>query len=226
MKIGHKIAIALTILIISLSLISSLKSCSMVIDDDLLNEITLGVWDCYLLDESVHNVVEYIDDGTVKYQGNTYYLAPMIFFDDNSTSIQQKRCYEYIGWTGPRYFYHNTFYGDCKDAPNIIYEVRSRYTYIREDYDYKTDPFRINGTEDHICFSDSLIEHSDPSVYDGAYNSSNKYIVLSSSTHPSLDIKLGIFEDNGNWYAYSKDFVYFKLSENFVGILVKNQIIS
>ena len=220
MRTVNKITAAiLTIVILTLSL----SACSKEETNSFLNEITLGLWDTLLLDEKTHNVVEYVDENTVKYQGNTYYKAPMIFIQDSSTTVQEDRGYEYIGWSGPRFFYNYTFYGDSKDSPSILYNTM--YTYFRQDYDYKTDTFKIEGTEDYICFSENLIALSDtPSTY-GAYTS-KEYVILSSSTHPSLDIRLGIFEDEEIWYAYSMDFVYFELSENFVEILIKNQIIT
>lgn len=215
------IAIILTVMI----LILSLSSCSKEATNSFLNEVTLGVWDRILLDEKTHNVVEYVDENTVKYQGNTYYLAPMMFIQDSETSIQEERGYEYIGWTGYRFFYIDVFYGDSKDSPNILYEARRYDIYFREDYDYTVDIFKIEGTEDYICFSENLIALSDIPSTDGAFTS-KAYVILSSSTHPSLDIRFGIFEDEGIWYAYSMDFVYFELSENFVEILIKNQIIT
>ena len=219
MKLVNKVtATILTILILTLSL----SACSKEETNSFLNEITLGVWDRLLLDETMHNVVEYVDNDTIKYQGNMYYLAPMIFISDSYTTVQEERGYEYIGWSGPRFFYIDTYYGDSKDSPNILYETRLRYTYFREDYDYKTDTFKIENTEDSICFGEDLIETS----YKSSGFAVQTYISLSSSTHTSLDINLGIICDNGNWYARSMDFVYFQLSENFVEILMKNKIIT
>ena len=219
MKLVNKVtAIILTIFILTLSL----SACSKEETNSFLNEITLGVWDRLLLDEKTHNVVEYVDNDTIKYQGNMYYLAPMIFIQDGYTTIPEERGYEYIGWSGPRFFYIDTYYGDSKDSPNILYETRLQYTYFREDYDYKTDTFKIEGTEDAICFGEDLIETSYKSLDLGVQT----YISLSSSTHTSLDINLGIICDNENWYARSMDFVYFQLSENFVEILMKNKIIT
>ena len=219
MRLVNKItATILTILILTLSL----SACSKEETDSFLNEITLGVWDRLLLDEKTHNIVEHVDSNTVKYQGSTYYLAPMIFIQDSSATVQEVRGYKYIGWDGPRFFYIDTYYGDSKDSPNILYEARLEYTYFREDYDYKTDKFKIEATEDVICFSEDLIETSHkPSNF-----AAQTYISLSSSTHASLDIELGIICDNGIWYAQSMDFVYFEISENFVQILMKNQIIT
>ena len=219
---NKRLASVLIVLILTLSL----SSCSKEATNIFLNEVTLGVWDRILLDEKTHNVVEYVDENTVKYQGNTYYLAPMIFIPDGETTVQEDRGYEYIGWSGPRFFYIDTFYGDSKDSPSILYNIRLKYTYFRQDYDYKTDMFKIEGTEDYICLSENLIAVSDIHSTDGFYYTSNEYVVLSSSTHPSLDIRLYIFENEGIWYAYSMDFVYFELSENFVEILIKNQIIT
>ncbi len=219
MQSSNKVTVTVLIVLI---LILSLSACSKEETNSFLNEVTLGVWDRLLLDEETHNIVEYVDNDMIKYQGNTYYLAPMIFIQDSYTAVQEDRGYEYIGWCGPRFFYIDTYYGDSKDSPNILYEARLEYTYFREDYDYKTDTFKIEGTEDVLCLSEDLIETS--------YKPSNlwaqTYISLSSSTHPSLNINLGIFENDGTWYAYSMDRVYFELSENLVEILIKNQIIT
>ena len=218
MKFFHKItALILTVLILALSL----SACSKERTNDFLNEITLGLWERILLDEEVHNIIKYNEDDTIEYQGNTYYRAPMMFLDDTSTTIQ-KRGYEYIGWCGPRFFYIDTFYGDSKDAPNILYNTRLRYTYFREDYNYKTDIFKLEGTEDIIRFDEDLIESSRTA----SITVRKEYIRLLSSTHPSLYFGLGIVLDNGVWYAEANDLsLTFVLSENFVEILVKNQII-
>ncbi len=218
MRFFHKItALILTILILTLSL----SACSKEETNDFLNEITLGLWDRIILDEEVHNIIKYNEDDTIEYQGNTYYRAPMIFIQDYSNTIEEKRGYEYIGWCGPRFFYIDTYYGDSKDAPNILYNTRLQYTYFREDYNYKADIFKLEGAEDVICFGEDLMETSRRPANEWG----GEHILLSSSTHPSLDIHLDIIFDNGIWYAQSSDFVYFEVSENFVEILVKNQII-
>ena len=211
---------AITIAIV-VCMLFTLSACSKEETNSVLNEVTLGLWDRILLEEETHNLIEYVDDETIEYQGSKYYLAPMIFIQDSAKSVEEERGYEYICWTGPRFFYIDTYYGDSKDSPNILYDVRLCDTYFREDYDYKTDMFQIEGTEDFICFGEDLIETDYKDM-----NYSAEYISLSSSTHTSLDIKLGIFFDNGVWYAYTSDLVYFELSENFVEILMKNQIIN
>ena len=146
--------------LVILILMLSLSACKREDVDVFLDEITLGVWSRILLDEELHNIVKYNEDDTIEYQGNTYYRAPMIFILDNSNTVQEKRGYEYIGWCGPRFFYNDVYYGDSKDAPNILYNTRLHYTYFREDYNYKTDIFKLEGTEDVICFGEDLIETS------------------------------------------------------------------
>ena len=207
--------------IIVICMIFTLSACSKEKSNEVLNKMTLGLWDRFLLDETTHNLIEFVDDETIEYQGSKYYLAPMTFIQDSAKSVEEERGYEYICWTGPRFFYINTYYGDSKDSPNILYEVRLGYTYFKEDYDYKMDMFKIEGTEDSICFGNDLIETDYEEM-----NYSSEDICLSSSTHTSLDIVLGVFFDNGVWYAHSVDCVYFELSENFVDILMKNKIIT
>ena len=214
MKFFHKItALILTVLILTLSL----SACSKERTNDFLNEITLGLWERILLEEKTHNIVKYGENDTLQYQGNTYYRAPIIFINDSSN----RRGYEYIGWNGPRFSYNDTFYGDSKDAPNILYNSRLPITYFREDYNYKTDLFKLEGTEDVICFGEDLMETSRKP--ENEYGGEDIFLV--SSTHPSLDIHFDIIIENGIWYAQSDDFVYFEVSENFAEILIKNQII-
>ena len=50
-------------------------------------------------------------------------------------------------------------------------------------------------------------------------------MVLTSTTHKSLDIELSIHFYDGRWFASSSDFVYFEMSDSLVEILVKNQMI-
>ena len=219
MKHRYRIpALLLALLLVCLPL----TACSGGASDEFLSEITLGLWDRIILDEELHNVVSYVDAETVTYQGNTYYAAPMIFIQDNDTTVQEKRGYEYIGWSGPRFFYIDVFYGDSKDAPVILYETTQRCTYLREDYDYTADEFKIKGTEDVIRFGEALTETSDGP---DDYLSGKRSMVLISSTHESLDIELDIHFYDGRWFASSSDFVYFEMSESLVEILVKNQMI-
>ena len=68
MKSFNKIIATVLIVLI---LILSLSSCSKEATNSFFNEVTLGVWDRILLDEKTHNVVEYVDENTAKYQANT-----------------------------------------------------------------------------------------------------------------------------------------------------------
>ena len=217
MKFFQKTTVLFLVILI---LMLSLSACTREDVDVFLDEITLGVWSRILLDEELHNIVKYNEDDTIEYQGNTYYRAPMMFINVNSYTVEEEMGYEYIGWNGPRFFYIDVYYGDTKDAPNILYSTTRCHTYFREDYNYKTDIFKIEGTEDVICFGEDLMETSrKPEKKWG------EEIRLVSSAHPSLDIYLDIIIENGIWYAQSSDLVYFEVSENFVEILVKNQII-
>ena len=220
MKFFQKTTVLFLVILI---LMLSLSACTREDVDLFLDEITLGVWSRILLDEELHNIVKYNEDDTIEYQGNTYYRAPMMFINDNSNTVEKERGYEYIGWCGPRFFYIDTYYGDTKDAPNILYSTTRYHTYFREDYNYKTDIFKIEGTEDVICFGEDLIEFSRT----GSIDKRKEYIRLFSSTHPSLYFGLGIVLDNGVWYAQACDLTLsFVLSENFIEILVRNQIIT
>lgn len=202
-----------------LLLMLSLSACEREDTNSFLNEVTLGLWDRLLLDDEKRNLVKSHEDNkfALVYQGNTYYPAPFIFI--NSNDVQAEKGYEFISWSGPRFFYIDTYYGDTKDSPTIIYEQRLQYTYFRADYNYRNDTFYVEASNETVCFLEDIFE-----IYPNEYpeNASVEgYVTITSATHPTLDVNFAIVFDNGTWYLRSNDQVYFEISEHFINILTE-----
>ena len=164
------------------------------------------------------------------YQENRYYQVPWDFFVRcglNESDSYPEQTHSQIGsfYSFP---FSSFYFSYTTESPLYIYTSNKtgylkNNIYFREDYNYKTDIFKIEGTEDVICFGEDLIEFSRT----GSIDKRKEYIRLFSSTHPSLYFGLGIVLDNGVWYAEANDLsLTFVLSENFIEILVRNQIIT
>ena len=203
----------------------SLSSCSKETTDGVLNTVTLGLWNRIGLRESERDVVEKIDENTARYQGNTYYLSP-ICMEVDMLSVQEKYGYEYIGWSGNRFFYITTYYVDNKEAPEII-RTNRKETYFIETYDYKTDLFEIEGMDEVICFGENFIQPSAELPF-YMYRYSIHDIILQATTYESVSVRFGISSHDGVWYACPTNSKYtcFELTENFIEILTEKGIIT
>ena len=185
----------------------------------------LGIGEALALKEKDRlevNVLE-DDESLIEYQGNVYYLSPMPFLWGSRETLDVTGDYEYLGWVGGRFLYHSYVYGDTRENPTFLYSTRTETIHLREDYDYRSDSFLIEGTESIIRFSDDLLDTGRD--YMELFNSGSIEIVISSVTHPALKAKLFVLKDGATWYGVSRDMKPFRLSDNFVNILADNKII-
>ena len=201
----------ISLLMIAL-LIISLSSCS-----------DLGIGDALALDEDLHIRFKYLEDNRIEYQETIYYLSPMSFLWGEEEILDTLGDYKYIGWTGARFFYKSHIFGDSMEAPTFLYSTNTRETYLKEDYDYQTDDFLVNGTDAIIRFCDDLLETD----YENSaiYSQKSTEVIISSVNHPTLKAQLFIVIDDEEWYAVSRSLTAFKLSEHFIDILINNEII-
>ena len=98
-------------------------------------------------------------------------------------------------------WYLDEYYSYTADAPIFFYLSRTNDVFIRDDYNYETDVFVIEGTEQKFVFSD-MFTSSNAIPY--AYPIPNKDgtdITLYSETCPRLQIPLRLFCENDIWYA-------------------------
>ena len=190
---------------------------------ELLGINTYGVADALALDSEMHIVVDYLDNGGIEYQGTTYYLPQVSFLKASGGELEASGEYEYIGWSGDRIF-HFEYYGDSAQTPTFIYNPDLHETYLREDYDYRTDIFVVEETDIVISFDDDLLDtdYADTNLF----GRERTFVSISSVSCPPLKATLSIINDGGVWYAVSNDKIAFELSERLVDVLLEKEIIN
>lgn len=204
-----KLCFTISILLLCLLL----SGCSFIKND------VLGIGYSLSLDEDMHIKFNRIDDEHIEYQGNVYYLSDGIFFYNEPIG----NGYEYIGWSGSRWWRSTEIWGDRAESPTFLYFTEWRQTYFNENYDYRTDMFSIAGTDDVICFGEDLLDTDYQNT--NLFNRQHTKVELSSVNHPFLNATLFVVSDNGKWYAMTNTQLRFELSDSFVEILRNNIII-
>ena len=201
----------LLLLVLVLIMCGSLSSCALV------EWITV---DC-------HGDISYVDlansehEGLL-YQDNIYVPADYwFFFETKETDIE-------LGW-----FYNLPFSGQCglysytSDAPLFIWT--SRYVgdiaisiYIKEDYDYLSQTYILDGTDISFILSD-MISKADEEL-GPADSSSSSEISLYIADAPRLLISKKVYVTNDVYYFVvdGQDWI---LTEEFVSILRDNNLL-
>ena len=99
------------------------------------------------------------------------------------------------------------YYSNTSDNPMFIYEIQTDYIelYIREDYNYETDTFVVEGTDQSFVFSDMLTlvddsksEHLRPYMI----SSDSIAVTLYSECCPRLRIALELVYVDNEWFAH------------------------
>ena len=167
--------------------------------------------------------LEYInDDGKSGYvYQNKKYYANYIFNVTRSDSIYDEDDIKIAGDV------FSDFYSYTADDPIYIYSIsKGLIVYLREDYDYRSDHFIIEGTDSSFLFSEAIANQ--PSVqYDGFKTYPIKTSVyIHSETYPKIRAHILVFLEDGKWYALFEGFDAYLLSDEFVDMLIENEIIS
>ena len=198
-----------------------------------------GVYEAYSdwkeRNEKYHDLagkIEYLRDNEleifyVEYEGKRYNEDtswPFKVCDDNKTWKPLKDDV-LISWSqaplGMGYL--DEYYSYTADNPVYIYMPRLGQTFVREDYDYKTDTFVIEGT--NIEFSDMLTyitarwyEDERPLIKAEGTTS------ICSKLYPQFRLPLKIFCYNNEWYAGGDyDDILFKASDELLSLLNINK---
>jgi len=212
----------IAILIVISLLTVSLSSCGVLVES--VGASFTSLKDAFLLDKDLRISVKSVEEDKIMYQDNVYYRSP--FNPSGSyTSHLDENSYEYLGWSGSRFWDTHYFNGDTKDNPVFLHERSNNLVYFREDYDYKTDSFYVNDTEDIILFSDDLLDTDYENIQ--LFGREKTDIILKSTYNNCLLLCFYVVIDDNSFYAISGDMkVVYKLSDHFVNILVDNQIVT
>ena len=202
-----------------------LSSCSMI------TESVQSAHDAVLIREelmreygSIHNLIDGHKDENgeyLLYKDQTYRLEPNNLFTvhPNNEAHQDDVM---ISWSDALYLYQ--YYADDKQDPTFIYATCDSRVFIREDYDYTSDIFIVEGTGNKFLFSDALIPAS---VALNVTNNSYTEIAIYSKQYPRLYAHLRIVCQDGNWYVvgYSGD-ITFVLSREFAELLSQKELLN
>lgn len=159
----------------------------------------------------------------ITYQGMNYYRDKFDFFESTKVHGVPVERDILLGWDR-RGFYRSYFYSYTVDYPIYIYDNGLGWLYLREDYEYMSDLFILEGTGSRIAFSNIIIE--DELNYDPLKAYKNKTnIVLYSELYPNLRASLQLFMDEDIWYVKGGSSYACAISNQFVDLLIENGII-
>ena len=185
------------VLIWIFSLILTLSSC--------------GLYYRYSLDESKHNKIDVVmEDGdttSLIYKDTRYYFVGSTNFFSVMTYETEDGYYlsfeddTLLSWNGNRYiWYIDEYYSYTDNNPLFIYNSRLNWVYFRENYDYKSDIFVIEGTDLEIVWNDmfaSAVEHVDFTP--------QKNVSIYSKQCPRIKTALELSFVDGQWFMRCSD---------------------
>lgn len=185
-------------------------------------EDSLEKWLCSF-DDELHGKITFVthnDDGHhIEYEGQKYiWESDQIFAVSENVETDVL-----LGWNGLGYINH--YYSNTNNDPLYIYERRLDYIYFRDDYDYKSDTYRIGETDYKVILSDVLKET------DFAYSPLNRYegmtiFTMYSEQIPCLSIEWRVFQYENSWYLIGRSGTEYKVTDEFVDLLDQNEIIT
>lgn len=178
-----------------------------------------GIKNTLVLKEKDHIKFNYVNDNKtcIEYKGNIYYLSPIYLCDNISDE------YVKLGWVGSRFWYHYFVYCDVIDDPTFLYVTDGHSCFIKETFDYNTEVFNIENTLETIVFCEDLLQCDEKAQF---FGKTQCEVILSAIACPKLKINLSIFEENGKWYATSRNRVKYKLSDHFLNVLNEHEFLN
>ena len=205
----------ITVLLLIIATLLTLSSCSQRWFDmhnkypDLFERVEI------ISDEEGGYHVEY--DGT-RYDVDT---SGLFMVRENLNEIPEEDVL--VSWYCFPFFisYLDLYYSYTADDPIFIYMSRINKVYLREDYDYLTDTFSIEGTDHQFVFSDMLTPSSAFSYSVANSYPYEIYITLYSATCPRLQVSMRIFCLSGTWFAggVQSNKALFEVSDEFLELL-------
>lgn len=172
--------------------------------------------------QSVNLGNEYGND--LVYKENTYInLASLFIVTDDLNNKKNVEGDIFLSWDSNVFGDFLVYYAETEENPLFIYETCSGDIFIREDYDYKSDTFVLEGTDLSIVFSECLTETYTCSDLMGASHSNELTFV--SKTNSRLKLLLKVFEQDGKWYAGGRsNDVFLYASDNLINLLNQENI--
>ena len=170
------------------------------------------------------------DDGDyhIEYEGVVYNIDKLTLFRVRESTREIPEDDVLVGWDSLPFCigYLDKYYSYTTDNPVFIYISGYNELYLRDDYNYETDTFVIEGSNKKFVFSDMLSLSSDFSYSTFGIYSNQTNITLYSNQYPRLQIPLRLFCVDNIWYVGGTSVTaLFEVSDEFLKILSDSGII-
>ena len=168
-----------------------------------------GVWkdmcDQYPNQKGKIQIISDNDEGDyhIEYEGVDYNIDKLKLFRVRESTIEIPEDDVLVSWNSfPLGIgYLDKYYSYTNDNPVFIYISRYDELYLRNDYNYETDTFVIEGSDKEFVF-ENILSLSNDFFYDTfSIYSSQTDITFHSKQYPRLKIQLRLFCVNNIWYA-------------------------
>ncbi len=163
--------------------------------------------------------VDFVEDGIILYEGERYKESDFIYVEHESEKD--------VIFSWGNVIFPSSFYAEDKEDALFLYDNYG-VSYIREDYDYKKDTFRIKNTDLEFPVTELLeLEEADESLYEDYKKKYEIGIILESSENKRLKCRFSVFYHNptDELYLYlhkaEEESCVLKVSENIKNELTK-----
>lgn len=159
-------------------------------------------------------------DYHVEYEGVDYHIDKLKLFSVRESTREIPEGDVFVGWDSLPFGmgYLDKYYSYTSDDPVFIYISRYDELYVRDDYDYETDTFVMDGSE--FVFLDMFSLSSEFSYDPFCPYPNETDIIFCSKQYPRLQIPLRLFCVDGKWYAGGViNKAIFEVSEEFLSLL-------
>lgn len=190
-----------------------------------------GVWkdmcDQYPDQKGKIQIISDNDEGDyhIEYEGVDYNIDKLKLFRVRESTHEIPEDDVLVGWNALPFGlgYLDKYYSYKNDNPVFIYISRYNELYLRNDYNYETDVFVLEGTNKEFIFGNMLSLSNDFSYDIFSIYSTQTDITLHSKQYPRLKIQLRFFCVNNIWYAGGEsDDALFEVSDELLNMLNTN----
>ena len=190
-----------------------------------------GVWkdmcDQYPDQKGKIKIISDNDEGDyhIEYEGYNYNIDKLKLFSVRESTRAIPKDDVLVSWNALPFDigYLDKYYSYTKENPVFIYISRYDELYLRNDYNYKTDTFIIEGSNEEFVFGNMLSLSKDFLYRTFNIYSNQTDITLHTKQCPRLKIQLRLFSVDNTWYVGGgSDDALFEVSNELLDLLNTN----
>lgn len=179
-------------------------------------------------DPSLQGTVQHLSYGetdgfyTVSYGGCIYRGVPNSIFCYDDGKVPKDELVM-IGWLS-RFLYRTYYYSYTTQAPVYLIDTFTDVTYLREDFDYMSEVFILDKTNEEVTLSMVIGEPLNRNLPNS--QKERITIVLHAKEYPLLRARLTLARYDGKYVLLSAEKEMYTISDTFVEILKENGMIT